>query len=190
MRTQGDPALTMLQSKTGTPISTPSVEKGSPFFAGISQALASSAKAAQNAVANVGLGLGVPTSPDQGMLAALTSSTPPRLRRTKSRSSARSITKVSPSNTPWMFQPNSHGNGGLQNAVNSVSDRVTHKLWIGVPGDQVDDLSETARESVARDLRHDHDSIPVWVPDAELKVNASCTSICIMNRRLLVVPRI
>ena len=82
----------------------------------------------------------------------------------KSRSSSRRP-RLERSN--WHIELNPHCNGGLRNAVNSVSDRLRRKLWVGVLGTPTDKFDPQLREAINNRMRIEASSQPVWVPDAE-----------------------
>lgn len=69
--------------------------------------------------------------------------------------------------TKWHIESNNHCNGGLRNAVNSVSDRLRRKLWVGVLGTPTDKFSPPLREAINARMRVEANSLPVWIPDAE-----------------------
>ncbi|KAH8828196.1 alpha,alpha-trehalose-phosphate synthase [Flagelloscypha sp. PMI_526] len=67
------------------------------------------------------------------------------------------------------FVHNSHGNGGLRNAVNSVGDRLRRKLWIGTPNTSHASYGcdKAKRAEIELRYRSEKNSVPVWVPDHE-----------------------
>lgn len=67
----------------------------------------------------------------------------------------------------WHIAPNPHCNGGLRNAVGSVSDRLRRKLWVGVLGTPTDRFDKDLREDINMRMREAASSLPVWIPDAE-----------------------
>ncbi|KAG1779650.1 glycosyltransferase family 20-domain-containing protein [Suillus placidus] len=69
---------------------------------------------------------------------------------------------------PYYFAPNIHCNGGLKNAVDSIKDRMTSKLWVGTLGSSTDTYSTELKASVDQRMKEMHLSLPVWIPDAEL----------------------
>lgn len=97
-----------------------------------------------------------------------------RLQRKQSRSSSRRPGDGYPSPTnegyhPWHTAPNSHCNGGLKNAIDSVKDRLTQKLWVGTLGNSTDAFGPDLRDSVDSRMRELCGSVPVWIPDAEFE---------------------
>lgn len=97
-----------------------------------------------------------------------------RLQRKQSRSSSRRPGDgyASPRGEgyhPWHTAPNSHCNGGLKNAIDSVKDRLTQKLWVGTLGNSTDGFGPDLRDSINLRMRQLCASVPVWIPDAEFE---------------------
>ena len=97
-----------------------------------------------------------------------------RLQRKQSRSSSRRPGDGYPTPRgegyhPWHTAPNSHCNGGLKNAVDSVKDRLTQKLWVGTLGNSTDGFGPDLRDSINLRMRQLCASVPVWIPDAEFE---------------------
>lgn len=69
----------------------------------------------------------------------------------------------------WHFELSTTCNGGLRNAVESVSERLRKKLWVGTLGTPTDDFKEDLRNQIDDRLRSRRDSVPVWIPDAEFQ---------------------
>lgn len=96
-----------------------------------------------------------------------------RVSRNKSRSSSRRPTldlssgESAEGKTKWHTELNQHCNGGLRNAVNSVSDRLKKKLWVGALGTATDNFDEDLRKDIDQRMRIESNYIPVWVPDEE-----------------------
>ncbi|PFH45853.1 glycosyltransferase family 20 protein [Amanita thiersii Skay4041] len=68
----------------------------------------------------------------------------------------------------WHFEQNTHCNGGLKNAVLSVTpDRVKRLLWVGTLGTNTDNFCETLRKDIDKNMMQQRSSLPVWIPDAE-----------------------
>ncbi|KAG5642279.1 hypothetical protein DXG03_003056 [Asterophora parasitica] len=93
-------------------------------------------------------------------------------RRRTSRSSSRHHTDSlrSPgAHEPWFIEPNPHCNGGLKNAIDSVSGKLRKKLWVGTLGTSTDSFPPSLRTAIDGQMaRHkQHPSLPVWIPDAE-----------------------
>ncbi|KAH9476749.1 Putative alpha,alpha-trehalose-phosphate synthase [UDP-forming] 106 kDa subunit [Psilocybe cubensis] len=116
----------------------------------------------------------------------------PRLRRNKSRSTSRRATSsaragsvpTSPSvdsnggsmmyggasGVPaWHMEPNPHCNGGLKNAVESVGERMKRKLWVGTLGTPTDGFGEELRRDIDARMVAQRQSLPVWIPDDEFQ---------------------
>lgn len=72
-----------------------------------------------------------------------------------------------PHYTPWQIEASSHGNTGLFNAVNSVGDVIQRKLWVGIIDSPTDEFSEDLRVDLELKYQSQHDSLPVWITDAE-----------------------
>ncbi|KAH7882668.1 glycosyltransferase family 20 protein [Phlebopus sp. FC_14] len=70
---------------------------------------------------------------------------------------------------PWHIAPNSHCNGGLKNAVDSVKERLPHKLWVGTLGSSTDSFGSDMRANVDKRMRDMCSSVPVWIPDGEFE---------------------
>jgi len=87
-----------------------------------------------------------------------------RLFRKPSRSSSR---HGELERTKWHIELNQHCNGGLRNAVNSLSDRLRRKLWVGVLGTPTDKVGNDLRDDVDFKMRKEAQCLPVWIPDAE-----------------------
>lgn len=68
---------------------------------------------------------------------------------------------------PWHVENNPHCNGGLKNAIASVKTRLRRKLWVGTLGMNSDSFKESLKRNMEWRMREDHDSIPVWIPDAD-----------------------
>ena len=96
--------------------------------------------------------------------------TPDRLHRRVSRKNSRSSSRrpdAELERTAWHIELNPHCNGGLRNAVASVSDRLRRKLWVGVLGTPTDKFNKSLREDINYRMRIEANCLPVWVPDAE-----------------------
>lgn len=72
-----------------------------------------------------------------------------------------------PHYTPWQIEPSSHSNTGLFNAVNSVGDIIRERLWVGIVDSPTDDFSEDLRADLELKYQTLHESLPVWITDAE-----------------------
>ncbi|KAF8508074.1 glycosyltransferase family 20-domain-containing protein [Gautieria morchelliformis] len=96
--------------------------------------------------------------------------TPARLLSRRSSRSA-SLLRSSRSETPaptWHLEPNPQGNGGLYNAVASVSGSLLkRKLWVGTLGTATDGFDAHVRKGVDARLRDECDSVNVWIDDNE-----------------------
>ncbi|KAF9490894.1 alpha,alpha-trehalose-phosphate synthase [Pleurotus eryngii] len=102
--------------------------------------------------------------------------TPARIQRKGSRSSSRrppvdNDIKVTNGRTVgcWNLEANTHCNGGLKNAVQSVGPRLRKKLWVGTLGTATDAFSEPLRQEIDRKMVAECSSQPVWIPDAEFE---------------------
>ncbi|KAJ8489164.1 hypothetical protein ONZ45_g13684 [Pleurotus djamor] len=109
------------------------------------------------------------TYPDYG-------NNPARIQRKGSRSSSRRPTsdtdmKLTNGRTVSCWHPelNSHCNGGLKNAIESVGSRLRKKVWVGTLGTATDSFSEPLREDMNRRMLLECESVPVWIPDAEFE---------------------
>ncbi|KAK1233197.1 Trehalose-6-P synthase/phosphatase complex subunit [Marasmius sp. AFHP31] len=93
----------------------------------------------------------------------------------------------------FFFEPNAHVNGGLKNALDSVSreqpqtptttrrpghsranslqsvSKLKDKLWVGTLGTKTDDFSEGLKRNIDAKLKLDHDCEAVWVSDEEFE---------------------
>ncbi|KAG8852596.1 hypothetical protein FRB96_008595 [Tulasnella sp. 330] len=186
--------LTKAKSTPGSPIAAPAKEKANPFSPFTSPRLGPQMGMASirplpsrlpsiNAVAPAQMSrVQQPeASAPQTSRPAQTLTRKPsrRLSRSASRSSGlrRSSSVVrpsprvgffeSPQYTPWQIEASSHGNTGLFNALNSVSDVVKKKLWVGIIDSPTDDFSEDLRVDLELKYHSEHDSIPVWITDSE-----------------------
>ncbi|KAH8101288.1 glycosyltransferase family 20-domain-containing protein [Cristinia sonorae] len=91
--------------------------------------------------------------------------------RTKSRSLSNSRQDSYTHTQPWHVESNPHCNGGLKNALDSVHGRLRSKLWVGTLGTNTDKFKESLKRNMEWRMREEHESLPVWIPDAEF---ASC----------------
>ncbi|KAK0200593.1 glycosyltransferase family 20 protein [Desarmillaria ectypa] len=105
----------------------------------------------------------------------------PNQRRLRRRTSSRSLSRrgdqvpYSPEldgpNPDFHIEPNAHCNGGLKNAVDSVSfnsvrPQLRKKLWVGTLGVETDSWSDTLRQRTSTRLRAGgYESEVVWVSD-------------------------
>ncbi|KAJ7293788.1 alpha,alpha-trehalose-phosphate synthase [Mycena rebaudengoi] len=69
----------------------------------------------------------------------------------------------------WRVELNPHCNGGLKNAIVSMGQKLTKKLWVGTVGTTTDDFSEPLRRAIDKRMLVEHASLPVWIPDAEFE---------------------
>lgn len=92
----------------------------------------------------------------------------PRLRRKHSRSASRHP-PAKTKGQPWHFESNSHCNGGLKNAVESVGNRLKRKLWVGTLGTRTDGFGEVVRRDIDARMFTEQNSVPVWIPDSEFQ---------------------
>ncbi|KAK0472525.1 alpha,alpha-trehalose-phosphate synthase [Armillaria novae-zelandiae] len=105
----------------------------------------------------------------------------PNQRRLRRRTSSRSLSRrgdqvpYSPDldgpNPDFHIEPNAHCNGGLKNAVDSVSfssvrPQMRKKVWVGTLGVETDSWSDTLRQRTSTRLRAGgYESEVVWVED-------------------------
>ncbi|KAI6013248.1 glycosyltransferase family 20 protein [Pisolithus marmoratus] len=98
-----------------------------------------------------------------------------RLQRKQSRSTSRRPTSVARGSNadggydPWHISPNTHCNGGLKNAVDSVKGRLLQRLWVGTLGSNTDGFGSAMRKNIDKRMRETCDSVPVWIPDGEFE---------------------
>ena len=162
-----------MQSKVTTPISTPNKESGNPFlsFASINDAIAQVGSATRAAAAPV---VDAVSNVIGSRTATANLPSPPR--RPPQRAGSRSSSKVryshAPGNGSFVFASNPQANGGLQNALKSVEGTFQRQISIGVLGNATDDFDSDRRQAIDRQLKLSHDSIAVWVPDAEFTVSS------------------
>lgn len=155
-----------LKSRAITPISTPPSELN-PFskFASLAPSPTGKGSISPPSIQNIDASLAKfqpdPVHPIR-LQRRSSSSKPPRYP-----SLTRSYT-IAPSES-YYFAPNIHCNGGLKNAVESVKERLTSKLWVGTLGNSTDAYSTELRASVDRRMKEKHCSLPVWIPDAEFE---------------------
>lgn len=91
------------------------------------------------------------------------------LRRRQSRSSSRRVPESPSNKDSWHIEPNPQCNGGLKNAIDSVSDKLKKKLWVGTLGTNTDSFSEYMRSNIESSMMLQNSSLPVWIPDAEFE---------------------
>ncbi|KAG2078648.1 glycosyltransferase family 20 protein [Suillus decipiens] len=151
-----------LKSRAITPISTPPSESN-PFskFASLAPSPGSISPPSIQTI-DASLAKFQPDSPHPVRLQRRSSSKPPK-------HPVRSYSYSSTTSEPYYFAPNTHCNGGLKNAVDSVKDRMTTKLWVGTLGNSTDAYSTELKASIDRRMKEMHSSLPVWIPDAEFE---------------------
>ncbi|EDR09311.1 alpha,alpha-trehalose-phosphate synthase [Laccaria bicolor S238N-H82] len=100
----------------------------------------------------------------------------PRIQRKKSRSTSRKPSSIRSSTNDlprtseaWHLEPNTHGNGGLKNAVDSLGDRLRKKVWVGTLGTATDGFSDSLRKNIDQRMWTQRSSLPVWIPDREFQ---------------------
>ncbi|KAG1773693.1 glycosyltransferase family 20 protein [Suillus placidus] len=156
-----------LKSRAISPITTPPSELN-PFskFASLASSPAVKGSISPSSIQSIDASLAKfqPDAVHTIRLQRRSSSKPPRYP-----SLARSYTYPSAPSEPYYFAPNIHCNGGLKNAVDSVKDRMTSKLWVGTLGSSTDAYSTELKASVDHRMKEMHSSLPVWIPDAELE---------------------
>ncbi|KAI0072180.1 glycosyltransferase family 20 protein [Panus rudis PR-1116 ss-1] len=169
------------KSRAVSPANTPRAEPANPFGSILpgSTVVAGAASAAQSLIGSVTAAV---TGNGNGARKHQTthSGASPRVQRRASRSSVGRTKSRSLSNSrkdslshsqPWHVESNSHCNGGLKNAVDSVNDRLRKKLWVGTLGTNTDNFKESLKRQMEWKMREEHESLPVWIPDSEF---ASC----------------
>ncbi|KAF9447635.1 glycosyltransferase family 20 protein [Macrolepiota fuliginosa MF-IS2] len=92
----------------------------------------------------------------------------PRLQRKHSRSASRHP-PAKKGGQMWHFESNPHCNGGLNNAVESVGNKLKKKLWVGTLGTCTDGFGEAVRQDIDIRMITEQKSLPVWIPDAEFQ---------------------
>jgi len=106
----------------------------------------------------------------------------PRIQRKTSRSSSRrsdSGSAIQPCRS-WHIEQNPHCNGGLKNAIESVSSQLQKKLWVGTLGTNTDKFGEVLRNDIDRKMLRHSNSLPIWIPDAEFEscYDEFCHQVC------------
>ncbi|KAG6811684.1 hypothetical protein H0H93_014287, partial [Arthromyces matolae] len=99
-------------------------------------------------------------------------SSPSLRRRSSSRHHSERNRLACASGEPYHIEPNPHCNGGLKNAVDSVtSNKLKSKLWVGTLGTSTDTINQNQRRDIDNSFARlpYHPSLPVWVPDAEFQ---------------------
>ncbi len=154
------------QSKAPTPVVTPNEKPVNPFFTSLNVALA----ATQGNLTPPRRQLSYSDHPP------LTQSRVSRTvrRKSSSRSSSRRPTAEyvhgngnGAISEVYHMEFNPHSNGGLINAVNSVSDKLRRKLWVGTLGNPTDAFDEETKKNVEKRMKVEYDSLPVWIPENE-----------------------
>ncbi|ORZ06105.1 glycosyltransferase family 20-domain-containing protein [Lobosporangium transversale] len=69
----------------------------------------------------------------------------------------------------WTVEPAYSGNIGLHNAVNSIQDQLSKRIWIGTLGMATDSLTDRTRGDIRTELALNHNSIPVFVHDQDFE---------------------
>ncbi|KAJ7071405.1 alpha,alpha-trehalose-phosphate synthase [Mycena amicta] len=92
-----------------------------------------------------------------------------RPRVPSSRSSSRRPDSERSIRDDWHIEHNPHCNGGLNNAVLSMRNKLNKKIWVGTVGTHTDSFSDPLRRAVDRRMQLEHDSLPVWIPDSEFE---------------------
>ncbi|KAG0239206.1 hypothetical protein BGX31_002981 [Mortierella sp. GBA43] len=67
----------------------------------------------------------------------------------------------------WTVEKATSGNIGLHNAVNSIQDQLSKRIWIGTLGMPTETLPDRTRADIKAELALNHDSIPVFVNDLD-----------------------
>ncbi|KAK7064651.1 Alpha,alpha-trehalose-phosphate synthase [Favolaschia claudopus] len=90
-------------------------------------------------------------------------------RKATSRSSSRRPESALGLHDDWHIEHNPHCNGGLNNAVLSMGNKLKKKLWIGTIGTHTDSFAEPLRNAIDKKMLVEHSCYPVWIPDAEFE---------------------
>lgn len=53
--------------------------------------------------------------------------------------------------------------------MESVHGRLKSKLWVGTLGTNTDKFRESLKRNMEWKMREEHDSLPVWIPDADFR---------------------
>ncbi|KAI0053481.1 glycosyltransferase family 20 protein [Auriscalpium vulgare] len=165
------------KSRVGTPAVSPGIETFSPLFANFSQLTPNGVPTdgtKSPAINPFFTDVPAPAAaPDRARprtpsyIPASPVHIPHRVQRKNSRSSARRPHSDSPIGRQYHIEPNPHGNGGLTNAITSVSGRLKRKLWVGTLGVHTDGFREPLRRNIDRRMSDESDSHTVWIPDEE-----------------------
>lgn len=157
----------LCQSRTGTPAVTPGVEHISPLFATLTPSEYSDTRSkpfAYNGSCDTSTS---PAPIRQRSIDEHHAHIPLRSQRKSTRSIARRPLSDSPIGRQYHIEPNPHGNGGLNNAINSLEGRLRRKRWIGTLGTNTNSFNHTLRRNIDHRMIEEYDSSPVWIPDEE-----------------------
>jgi trehalose 6-phosphate synthase/phosphatase len=71
----------------------------------------------------------------------------------------------------WAVKAAEQGHGGLQNAIHAAEEAgvLQSKMWVGTLGMPTDSLPELVRNVLDGTLRHDYESLTVFVSDSEFE---------------------
>ncbi|KAK3844161.1 MAG: glycosyltransferase family 20-domain-containing protein [Linnemannia gamsii] len=69
----------------------------------------------------------------------------------------------------WTVEKANGGNIGLHNAVNSIQNQLTKRIWVGTLGMATDSLPDSTRGDIKAELALNHSSIPVFVNDLDFE---------------------
>ncbi|KAI9234707.1 MAG: glycosyltransferase family 20-domain-containing protein [Podila humilis] len=69
----------------------------------------------------------------------------------------------------WTVEKANNGNIGLHNAVNSIQDQLSTRIWVGTLGMATDTLTDRTRGDIRAELALNHGSIPVFVNDVDFE---------------------
>ncbi|KAF9321645.1 hypothetical protein BG003_000528 [Podila horticola] len=69
----------------------------------------------------------------------------------------------------WTVEKANNGNIGLHNAVNSIQEQLSTRIWVGTLGMATDSLTDRTRGDIRAELALNHGSIPVFVNDVNFE---------------------
>ncbi|KAF9306781.1 hypothetical protein BGZ74_003338 [Mortierella antarctica] len=69
----------------------------------------------------------------------------------------------------WTVEKANNGNIGLHNAVNSIQEQLSTRIWVGTLGMATDTLTDRTRGDIRAELALNHGSIPVFVNDVDFE---------------------
>ncbi|KAF9338243.1 hypothetical protein BG006_007728 [Podila minutissima] len=69
----------------------------------------------------------------------------------------------------WTVEKANNGNIGLHNAVNSIQEQLSTRIWVGTLGMATDTLTDRTRGDIRAEFALNHGSIPVFVNDVDFE---------------------